>query len=217
MRHLPRMRIRGTIACCCLLSSAILLATGFSLQQPALAETKNAPTGSLTGSVSSATLQAHAQLKEIDSSSKMLQRSAMDMIGEVERTDWVIAAEPEAIGPIIVPAVTYPTQGLGDLDPPRKKWVDFLMNQMAQLIDMTNGDINATQMSKDASTEITSSWKEVKDLMLDVTARYQNLKTLTQGPKYDNLKIGKQALAIYDDMTRLEGLNKKLTCLVRAN
>lgn len=214
MRHLPAVKKTRFLASFILATTTIssLMA---STATPATGQAQDTEKKPLTGGISNATLRAHAGLKEVDASVKMLQRSAMDMIGEVERTDWVVAAEPEAIGPIIVPAISYSTQGLGDLDPPRKKWIDFLMNQTAQLIDMTNADINATRLTDNAPPEATSAWSDIKSLMLDVVAHYQNLKGITQGPKYDNLKIGKQALGIYDDMTRVEGLIKKITCLIR--
>jgi hypothetical protein len=163
----------------------------------------------------SGTVKAHAGLKEMWHGTKLLQRALLDLAEEVERTQWEIGTTPDAFGSIIVPAVAFPNQGLGELMPPRKKWVNYLTKQIGQLMDIVQADLDATVLPDNASKEVTDAMAEMKSLMADAQKHYKELQEVTKGPKLENLAIGKQVLAMSDDVTKIETAQHKLGHVLR--
>lgn len=193
----------------------VALASACLLSLPARAEdaTKTAaanPPVALTG-----TIKAHAGLKEMWYGTKKLQRALLDLAEEVERTQWEIGTTPDAFGSIVTPSIAFPNQGIGELSPPRKKWVNYLTKQIGQLMDIVQADLDATVLPDNASKEVTDAMTEMKSLMADAQKHYKELQDVTKGPKLENLPIGKQVLAMSDDVTKIETAQHKLGHVLR--
>jgi len=166
---------------------------------------------SLSGQVSTTALTVQTALHAIHLATNELNHVTRDMINEIERQQYETVAEPDVIGPIVVPAMPAPTGGMnvGPLLPPRKKWIDLYMWQYSQVVPMLAAEINSTQIPSDKKASIAPKWREMKALSDDISAHYQNLIPVTQGPNYVNLDIGKQLLPIYDDLKKLQQLQKE--------
>lgn len=63
----------------------------------------------------------------------------------------MVVSEPDIIGPIVVPAVPTPSgmMPVGDYLPPRKKWLNFYMAEMGQLIPLMQGELASTAIPAD--------------------------------------------------------------------
>lgn len=156
-------------------------------------------------------------LREVSDTSHHLKRAALDLIGEVERQNLTIVAEPDVIGPMIIPAAPDVTGTIatGDLLPPRKKWVDYFTQEIGKLQAILFSDVNQVQFDDVLQPDATETWNEIVTLIDAIDGHYKNLVTASQAKKLDNLAIGKEALYIYDSMNRVEKLRKKLTILIR--
>ncbi|MCC7531934.1 MAG: hypothetical protein IT342_25755, partial [Candidatus Melainabacteria bacterium] len=73
-----------------------------------------------------------------------LQEMLKGLLYEAQRQDMVVVAEPDVIGPIVMPAIPNPSgmMSMGYL-PPRKKWVDYFMAQIEEIIPMLDHEINS--------------------------------------------------------------------------
>lgn len=171
----------------------------------------------LKGAAQRTVLQTAAGIKAIGEGVHKLKRTAEDMIGELQRQDLVVVSEPDVIGPIVLPAIPEPSGMLpiGDYLPPRKKWLDFYMAQMQHLIPCIQDELANTIIPEDKKAETQEPWAKMQSIMQDVESHYQRLQPLTQGPKFDSDAIGKEALAIYDDIRQLEKLRKQVFHLIK--
>ncbi len=177
--------------------------------------TGTAPGQPLKGKVSA--LQAAAGIKAIGEGVHRLKRTAQDMIGELQRQDMVVVSEPDAIGPIIMPALPDPsgTISTGGYLPPRKKWLDFYMSEMQNLIPLIFGDLATTDIPDHKQSEVSGLWGQMQSLMDDAQVHFQRLVPLTEGPKFDSDAIGKEALAIFQDAEQLEKLRKQVFHIIK--
>lgn len=194
--------------------SALLMAQTSALAADAPSKTQKAVSSkpALSGQVASTQLSVGAALHAIHLATNELHRVTTDMINEIERQQYETVAEPDVIGPIVVPAMPAPTGGMnvGPLLPPRAKWINLYMWQFSQVVPMLASEINATQIPAEKQAVLGPKWRQMKALSNDITAHYQNLIPVTQGPNYVNLDIGKQLLPIYDDCKKLKELQKEV-------
>lgn len=158
--------------------------------------------------------QTHFGLKELARTSQLLQRSAMDLIDEVEQTQVVYGTGPQMLGAIIRPVADFPDEKreeMAGLVPPSKKWVKYIVKQMADLMPMLENDINGMNLPENASSEITGDMHDIQDSLAQIKSHFDNLNTVIKEDKLDNLKIGREALAIYDSLTKINGLTKRMS------
>jgi hypothetical protein len=147
-----------------------------------------------------------AVLKNVSLLAHRLKRASLDVINDLEQRDMVVTGEQELIQPIPMKdddkAIGWAQQmeDLGPALPPKKSWLDTDVGNVGELIDLLAADMNMVQIP--AGQE--SSWTALKAVVQDMQTHYKDLKAASQGPKYDNLAIGKQALKIYDDVKKLE-------------
>ncbi|MBX9879169.1 MAG: hypothetical protein K2Y22_11980 [Candidatus Obscuribacterales bacterium] len=192
--------------------AALLLAqtSAFAADVPSKTQKAVSSKPALSGQVATSTLTVSTALHAMHQVTNELNRVTTDMINEIERQQYVTVAEPDVIGPIVVPAIPMPTGGMnvGPLLPPRAKWVKLYMWQFSQVVPMLAAEIDATQIPADKKTLLAPKWRQMKALSNDITAHYQKLIPVTQGPTYVNLDIGKQLLPIYDDLKKLKELQK---------
>lgn len=147
----------------------------------------------------------HRALKAIGDTSNHIRRTALDIIGEVERQDLVVVSEPDMFGPIVVPAIPAPDgmMAMGDFLPPRKKWLDIFINQLDQLLPVLHDEAN------NSSTD-SKEWDSLKKLVDDAEHDLKVLKEVAGADKPDRLAVGKQALGIYDDMGKIDKERKAI-------
>jgi hypothetical protein len=203
-------------------SSALSLAVfalGLLLTSPAASWADDAKTSS-TASAAPTASGTDIALKDMRDELRRLHRAALDLISEVEQRDMVVVGQPQLIQPI--PEKSDPHPGtmeemivLGDALPPRKKWLDLTMAEVEKLVALIQQDKAALVVPSD-QTAATSSLKSLDDLIADIQKRLDSLKTLTAGPKYQNIEIGKEALGIFEDTKKIEQPWKDLVHALRA-
>ncbi len=196
-----------------LISPAVLLCAGAALGDDNPTGGASKP-GSQTATTDSASADKsakvpvtdmHRALKAIGDTSNHIRRTALDIIGEVERQDLVVVSEPDMFGPIVVPAIPMPDgiMAMGDFLPPRKKWLDIFISQLDQLLPVLHDEANT------AATD-SKEWNDLKKLVDDALHDLQVLKEVAGADKPDRLAVGKQALGIYDDMAKIDKERKEI-------
>jgi hypothetical protein len=171
----------------------------------------------LTGSVRSQALAAETGVKELEETDKYLRRAAMDLISEVERQQYVTVGDPNVVGSVVIPAIPAPTGQLatGELLPARQKWINFYMTEASQAVEAMHNELGALAMPDEKTAQTSEPLNELKSRMDEVTSHYGKLRQVTQGPELVNLKIGAEALAIYDQTKPIEELLKKIFHLLK--
>ncbi|GEM_PF-3246067 len=163
---------------------------------------------------------AEVALKDMRDVVRHLRRTALDLIDEVEQRDMVVVGAPLLIQP--VPEKKDPHPGtmeemfvLGDAQPPRKKWVDITMARFDKLMPLLSQEQARIVVPEARKAGAEASLGELAALVADMQQHYESLKKLTVGPLYSNVEIGKEALAIYNDTSKLEKPWKELVFIIR--
>ena len=163
------------------------------------------------GSASQATVQTaafspEAILKNIRDLARRLRKASIDVVNDVEQRSMVVTGEPMLIEPVAMKdddkAIGW-AQHMEDLGPPlapKKKWLDMDINNVGELVTLLSEDLKDVQIPLAQQP----AWGGIKAVAQDMEKHYADLKTLSGGPKYDNVAIGKQALKIFDDVKQLE-------------
>lgn len=101
----------------------------------------------------------------------------------------------------------------GPLLPPRKKWLDIDVSQVAQVVGILQHEVSALSPPVALSNTAKDSFKVEIGLMTEANNKIQTsndlLKQLAQGPTYDNDKIGKTAHDIRTSAKTIEECRKR--------
>ncbi|HEY9869281.1 MAG TPA: hypothetical protein V6D08_08955 [Candidatus Obscuribacterales bacterium] len=165
---------------------------------------------------------ADIQLKHVRDAARRLRSAALMLIDDVEQRDMVVTGEPMIIQPIPMKDDTHPIgwaqkmEDLGPALPPRKKWLDLDMAAAGRLVDALQQETDAVQFPSEKNDKLAPAWSEVKSILEDTRSQYRNLQDLTQGPTYDNIKIGQAALSIYNNMGKLDKPLKEVISILRS-
>lgn len=199
-----------------LLSLATLVTFHSSWPAPAASNDTTSDTN-LKGGVERQALLAESGVRELEETSRYLRRAVIDLIGEVERQVYVTVGSPNMIGSMVIPAMPSPTGQLatGEMLPARKKWVDIYMSEISQAVLALTQECSSLAVPDGKQAIVAQSLGELKAFVKDIDAHYQNLLLVTKGPTYENLKVGKEVLAIYDDLRPCEELLKKIYHLLK--
>src|SRR5690606_10510041 len=128
-----------------------------------------------------------------------------------QRQDTIVVAEPDVIGPVIIPAMPTTTGMLpGGMMPPRKKWIDYFMNQVESLLPMVEKDIAAIELPSEASAEAQKQYKRIKECGAKLPDDLENLKSVTAGEKLENMPIAVRAQKMQDRIVSIDKAREKL-------
>ncbi len=155
-----------------------------------------------------------AGIKDTNDSLRQLQSNLRSLINEVMRQNYVSVMQPNVIGATVLPSV--PVQvPMGNLLPPRKKYMDFFAVQ-------TQAGLGRV---REATSLLPEDWGNDKDLEAQMwqlrggveSLRRDNetLQKLLSGSSYDNLAIGKQALLMSDQLDEMQKVLKKTEKRIR--
>ena len=160
-------------------------------------------------------------LRDLGDSLKKLDHAATETVKEVNRH----SAAPVGMQDIVEEQVLNPfgydpwNPGLnaslrtGPLMPPRKKWLDFDVNQVGQVVGFLQHEVSSLCPPVALSTTARDSFKVELGLMSEANGKIQSasdqLKQLAQGPTYDNDKIGKAAHDIRTSAQTIEECRKR--------
>ncbi len=157
--------------------------------------------------------QVKDTVKELEKTAHFWARSAEDVIGEVERHTYVAIPSPGIVGGTFITPMPVPSGmvEMGDRLKPRKKWLNFYLNQMSKLQEYLSGElVNLNKLVND-NAELETSYKILSTINDDCQKHYKNMQEYVSNNELDNLKIGKEALAIYDGMQSFEKKAHELT------
>lgn len=154
---------------------------------------------------------AEKEVKEVEATCHHLLGSVNNVFCEVQRQDSVMVMSPDVIGTMVIPAIPDASgmMSMGIL-PPRKKWLDYFNYQVAQLIDILYKEANAVVLPEDASSQASADWTKIKDLVNQMVPVYNKMKSLSEGPKFDNMAIATQAQILHNTVKDIEKLRKSV-------
>ncbi len=189
-------------------------------------DTNRKPTAGLNPPSSSSSLQGNIQggapvvlqgLHDVGVSVHHLQQMLKGLMYEAQRQDMVVVAEPDVIGPIIMPAIPNPSgmMSMGYL-PPRKKWVDYFMSQIEEIIPMLDHEINSLPRPQASDTELMQAYVELFDAARGFNPPWSELETATKGPEYKNMDISTAGSGLWFQIEKFKKLKDKLFKMVKA-
>ncbi|HEY9868095.1 MAG TPA: hypothetical protein V6D08_02715, partial [Candidatus Obscuribacterales bacterium] len=173
----------------------------------------------LKGGVRGAVLLTEDGLIKIGEAAEDLRKSCLLVISEVTRKDTVTVKPPNVLpNSVVIPAVPDPsgTIQMGPLEP-RKKYLDRFVSDVAYNVELLQNSVDALIIPDNKVDSVARPWGNLRGAMQDVQKHFAQLKSLTEGPKYDNEKIARQALAIYDSMSTVKKLRNEVLRIVRVN
>jgi hypothetical protein len=172
----------------------------------------------LKGGIKGSVLLFEDGLVKMGEAVEELKTATTMVMGEVTRKQTQFVRGPNVIGPgIIIPALGGPsgTIPFGDL-PARKKQLDRFVNSTSYFVELLQNEVNALMLPDEPSAEFTAAWNSVRFIMDEMQLHLVKLKDLAVGPKYDNAKIGKEALAILDKAKTVNSLRRKILAMLKS-
>jgi len=171
----------------------------------------------LKGRVRGAALLTKDGLIRIGTAATDVQKSCLLVIAEVTRKETLTVKPPNVLpNSVVIPALPDPsgTIRFGDL-PARKQYLDQFMNETSYQVQLLQNSVDALIIPDDKSAAVGGPWGQIVATMADVQKHHAQLKALTEGPKYDNQQIAREALAIHDDMSTVKKLRNAVLKTIR--
>jgi hypothetical protein len=195
-----KMRSRITAA---LAGTIVTVCMGWLGGSIALAETTN------TASPTSTVVDARTALKNVRTAASKIKRTSMEVMNDVtQRKLNDDEGDPIFFEPSNQQVEKDPTlfskenSTLGNVEAPRKSWLDADLNHLDHWVTLLNEDLDAIPAS--GQTSIGEPYKQMRDIAQDINNHMRELSILTKGPRYDNLAIAKAAMAVYTGIQKME-------------
>ncbi len=184
------------------------------------------PTAGLNPPASATSLQGNIQggapvvlqgLHDVGVSVHHLQEMLKGLLYEAQRQDMVVVSEPNVIGPMVIPAIPNPSgmMSMGYL-PPRKKWVDYFMSQIEEIIPMLDHEINSLPRPDGTDQSLQQAYIDMFDAARGFNPPWSDLETATKGPDYKNADISTAGAGLWYQIDKFSKLKNKLFKLVKA-
>lgn len=116
----------------------------------------------------------------------------------------------------------YPMQPVSDAGlrtgqpaPARKKWMDYYLSELQQLMPLLKNDAAALVLPDNGGTSITAQMDVIKDSVRQIQTDYGQLQTAMAGPNYDNQYIARLAGALRDDLCGVDSVRKHMLRIVQ--
>ncbi len=186
-----------------LVSMSIIVGSAVSAK-PSSSE---ATSTSMATSTTALTADSRSNLKNIKSAVGRVKKATLDVINDVtmrkltddegdplffEPSDRQVDKDPSLFAK---EGTSWST-----VEAPRKSWLDQDVKATEHWVDALKTDVDALSKASGATPPVQVMQTVVKDM----TDNLDKLKTLSGGPTYDNLSIAKAALAIHEDLKKLE-------------
>lgn len=145
-----------------------------------------------------------------------LQEMCKGLLLEAQRQDMVVVAEPNVIGPMVIPAIPGPSgmMSMGFL-PPRKKWVDYYMAQIEEIIPLLDHEINALPRPNPSDADMLQLFTEMFDTARGFNPPWSELESVTKGPDYKNDDIAKAVSRLYIQTDEFKKMKDKVFKMVK--
>ncbi len=192
-------------------------------------------TGAASGSLKgyARKLKLNSGLRAISRSTSRLQRTSLDMMGELTRFNLLWGEPPSDYNPEMffggaftreqileqfrrLPTTVFTTPGYVQLfsyrQAARKRWLVEYTRQLGTLINSMWSDISATELPADKQEALAEPWTDLMLSARDLQNNYMTIYTLLETTSTDRLKnniieqqkkFGAPLVAIYDGVTRV--------------
>jgi hypothetical protein len=176
------------------LGSIVSLVSTIALDVPVLAAAK-------------APADGRSRLKDIRTVAGRIKKTSLEVINDVTQRKLEDQGDPIFFEPSDLQVDKNPqlwskeVSNLGAVEAPRKSWLDADVKHLEHWVSALNDDINAQSANQNATS---GPWQDMQLVAKEMNEHLAQLKTLAQGPTYDNLAIARQALVIQEDLKKLE-------------
>jgi len=175
-----------------------------------------ASASSLQGKVQGGPTVILQGLHDVGVSVHHLQENLKALLYESMRQDMVVVGEPNVIGSMVIPAIPDPSgmMSMGYL-PPRKKWVDYFMTQIEEIIPLLDHELNALPRPEPTDTELLEAYTEMFDAARGFNPPWSALESVTKGPEYKNDAIATAASSLMGQVDKFKKLKEKVFKMVK--
>jgi hypothetical protein len=178
---------------------------------PAKTESITAKTAASAPAATSPLKDSENQLKLMGESIHRVKTAAVDLVRECSRENEVMGGEIDFVGTDVIPILPDTAEGFGGAQylPPRPKYINLHMSQLAMLLPILQDDVMGLKAPDVDEKEKTQGYvDEMKSLIGDVQKQYQRLQTLTSTPPYDAQSIIGAARDLHGTVSNIDKLRK---------
>jgi hypothetical protein len=150
-------------------------------------------------------------LKSVADSAHHLQEALRNIVFEITRQRYVTAAEPNVVGPVVIPARPMPTGQIpiGEYLPPRQKYMTNFAGQVQSLLTMLIEEASTLPSNDSADSELSSELSLIKSHLEYLRAQNLSLQPLMVGPEYEDLAVGRVVVTMSDKLDEIKKLLKE--------
>jgi hypothetical protein len=183
----------------------------------------DASSNSSTASSGGDLKEAETRLANMSETMKRLLRAAAELKGEanhqgINQNDEVDQFVLNPYANFYAPGMN--TTGKGPLLPPRKKWVDYSMAELAKLLEVLHTEVSDLTSPQSAllsahNNAITAQLDVLGDSYKLLGERYVDLQSVTKDPPYSNEAITRGTEFIKDGVAGMNECRKRVLHLVQ--
>lgn len=178
----------------------------------------------LQGGVRGSVVRLEEGLVMVESSSKMVQGSALEIAKEVTRKETAVVRGPNYIGNgIVIPAIGNPngTMQLGEA-PARKEKVDRFLVTAEEALKALKTQVDGLIIPEGAPEDLHNLWSGMQSTMKVAETNVAAMRELAnlqppkreEIPRKDAKQIGRAALKVYDSMTALDKMRTQILAIL---
>lgn len=207
---------------CCLLAAFVAVSAP-SVKAADLALTSPNSTSATSTGASVASSESNSQVaRDMLETIARLNESAKDIEGEVSRRKQEMVTSEHVFYDLATASRSQPfaeseMENVGPPLPPRKKWLDFAVEQMGKLCSMLDSEVSSLtipdEKKKSKGDELRAQLDIAHDCMLNIKSSMTKVKSLSVGPTYDNAQIAAATATIQSNLSGLNTVRKRLVHL----
>jgi hypothetical protein len=171
----------------------------------------------LQGGVKGAALLTEDGLVKLGQATKDLKQATLLLIGEVTRKELVQVRGANVLpNGVVIQPMPMPS-GLAEAGPlpPRKRQLKLFMRTIEFDVLLLRNEVDALIIPESKASLVSAPWEQIRSSISKIEEHLAELRLLTAGPKYDSLKIGRQAVAIHDLIDAAEKSRRQVVSLLK--
>jgi hypothetical protein len=185
--------------------------TGAIAPNAAAANVQSSKPAPLQGSVQASLKESNLALRDLGVSSHKLKKACSDLAAEMQRYGTTLQTiGPDAVGMMVIPSIDIPVPDTNNPLPPRKKWVDFYVAQIGQLVSLIQSDLQEIVIPQEAQSELGDALSQLQQADWPINNEYQDVVNLTKGDSYNQNQIVKEANDIQDQGAKMQKMADQL-------
>lgn len=155
-------------------------------------------------------------LHDLEATLHHLNGALKGLLYESQRQDMVVVGGPDVIGNMVIPAIP-DSSGMLSMGylPPRKSWIDFLMNQVNKLVPILQTELAGIPQPQTESQELKEAYGKLAGYSAALGTNSQQLNAVTAAPPYSNKDIALKTSVLYYQVDELNKLRRNIYHLVK--